>query len=298
MDLKALSGLQAQREQLDARRSRLSGDAYQQGLEAFARASRSDFQDREALRQALDAWFEAIKQQRSNPEPYISLGYLFLLLGDSRTAVMYLKAAQNIAPRHPDPPVLIELLLREGRAEPAVSPAAAQGSIDDESFEALEAELRDWLRRIQTWQPPVPTPADQERLQLANCHQELAQALSEFQAQLIALEAEFDVSQLRARLRPLESKLQQYGQAIRLSEQFAELSATIQQLYGLTRKASQDIGDEPLPDLEQLLDDCDAIADRLEAIEAKGFDISPLSGPYEALCQAIEKLQDKLDEQA
>ena len=87
MDLKALSGLQAQREQLDARRSRLSGDAYQQGLEAFARASRSDFKDREALRQALDAWFEAIKQQRGNPEPYISLGYLFLLLGDSRTAV-------------------------------------------------------------------------------------------------------------------------------------------------------------------------------------------------------------------
>ncbi|PKL77440.1 MAG: hypothetical protein CVV27_05415 [Candidatus Melainabacteria bacterium HGW-Melainabacteria-1] len=304
LELKALAGIQAQRNQLDARRGEQSGKLYQQGLTAFAQASQSDFADRAALREALVAWIEAIKQQRSNPAPYIALGYLFSLLGDGRTAIMYLKAAQNLDPAHPDPPVLIQHLLEAPvKAVSAQKPAIPAPTVDDESYEDLEDLLLVWIGRVQVWPLPVASLTPELHRQLAQCHQELAQAIAQFEKGLQELETEFDVADLRKRLRPLESRLQQYSLAIQQSRELAQLNQEITRFQGKVEQALQphshgaNLNPQLETEIEQWLDDCDAIADQLEALEAKSLDISSLLLNYESLSQLLAKLQDQLDEQ-
>src|ERR1043166_1607762 len=157
LQLKELAGLQNQRQALDGKRQEQSSQFYQQGMQAFARASQSDFHDKAALQQALDAWMQAIRHQRNNPAPYIALSYLFSLLGDTRTAMMYAKAAQQQDSRHPDPPKLIEhLLARQSPSKPVRSGDAVQPQDDDQSLDYFEQLLATWLRRISSWPAPVP----------------------------------------------------------------------------------------------------------------------------------------------
>ncbi|HEY9841777.1 MAG TPA: hypothetical protein V6D23_15050 [Candidatus Obscuribacterales bacterium] len=289
MQLNALAGIQAQRQQLDGRRAEQAGKLYQQGMDAFARASQSDFRDRAALREALDAWIEAIKHQRSNPAPHIALGYLFSLLGDTRTAIMYLKTAQNLDPKHPDPPVLIQQL----QALPAKAVQASSG-VDEEAYDQLEDLLLVWTGRIHAWPPPLASLSPEPFRQLGQCQQELAQALSEIEARLDQLETEFDVADLHKRLRPLEARLGQYALALKQSQELIRLNQEIVRLNDLVVAALQSHRSDIA--IEAWLDSCDALADRLEGLEEKGQDISALLPAYESLCQLLAKLQDQLDE--
>lgn len=296
MQLKALAGLQAQREALDSRRHGQADSFYQDGLKAFAQASNSEFRDRAALQQALEAWVQAVRHQRGNPEPCIALGYLFMILGDSRTAVMYLKTAERLAPDHPDPPAMLAHLAQPVRpaasaAAPAhathPAPAFPDGPDEDDVLDGI----RDWIVRLATWPPPQPAVGAGKAL--GRCRSELSEGLKLLTHQLNALDAEMDVAPLRAKLEPLERRCSEYGTALDLTMAFEKISAELQALEGTVRQAVA--MDMELTSLEKLLDRCDWIADRLDEYSNQGHDVSALENLYGRVCEQIEALQDRLD---
>ncbi|MGV3523435.1 MAG: hypothetical protein ACO1RX_04385 [Candidatus Sericytochromatia bacterium] len=284
MQLQALAGLQAQRDALDARRGAQAQQFYEQGLQAFAQAAQRGFRDKALLQQALEAWIQAVRQQRTQPEAYIALGYLFHMLGDKRSAVMYLKTAQQMAPQHPDPPMLLDLLLQR--------PSRAENEGDSE-WESLENQLREWHARLPHWPRAQASLDPAICLGLSTSRDELQTALARLQQGLQSLEHSQDVAPLRQQLLPLEQQLQGYVQALKQSQQLQQLQRDLAAAHQQVKTASQN--GLSAAGLEQLLDACDALADRVDALgEQPGSE--PLFDAYAELANAVERLQDKLDE--
>lgn len=104
MDFNALQQAQEHSHQASQQRAVEAHQLYLEGVAAFARAADSQFELRQPLRDALDAWMSAIRLYHSDPKPYVALGYLFLLLDDSIKSVKYFKAAQELQADQSDPP--------------------------------------------------------------------------------------------------------------------------------------------------------------------------------------------------
>lgn len=299
MDFKALQQLQTQN--LGARRQAEAIKLYQQGLEAFAQATASRFRDKQALRNAFDKWMDALKQHRQNPDPYIGLGYIFLILNDHRAALMYFKSAQGIQPDHPDAALLIQYLvdLTSGRAPqpPAGLPAGSDGSDYDALYDRAEQLLDLHLRQLRQLPGLKPSPHADERQQQEQICADQGQLVAEVKQMLKTLAVEIDTSELEKQLAVLETALRRLQTVKEASASFARLA---QEMQACSAEADRALAKVPMPGaealIESLLDRCDAFADQLDELENRRHDITALKPYYDELVESLNALQDKLDE--
>ena len=84
----------------------------EQAFQKVAEAQKSKFENKEALKQASNFFFDII---RTEPfvQAYVGLAYLFLLLDNKKSAILYLDAATNINPHDPDVKTLLEYTLAQ-----------------------------------------------------------------------------------------------------------------------------------------------------------------------------------------
>ena len=68
---------------------------YEEGLQELARAQASGFEDKEALKRASQAFFDAQCCSPNDMGAFVALGYLLLLLADHDHARKYLEHAIN-----------------------------------------------------------------------------------------------------------------------------------------------------------------------------------------------------------
>lgn len=301
-ELSALKDLQNQIQQLQIRRQATAQSHYARGLQALSRAIESNFYNKEALSQTLAAWFEALRHNRRDPEPCAGLGYLFLLLGDTRMAIRYFQTALQIEPQHADSLHWLTYIGEQNRisATQAVSRSSLSFEQGDPEKELLQLQeelfqlLRQWLEK------PLPDPGRAQHERIVQTQTYLEKTWKRFHEHMQKLEPKLDTGLLQHRLVALETLVHRYRSHQNLSQRFLALETEMQQelshvesaLVNLEQKGSS-VSDT---EIERLLDRCDLFADQLDEWCQQGYQTQSLASIYQKLAQELERLQDRLDE--
>lgn len=275
----------------------------------IAEAEAQGFTDKTPLKQAMRLFIQAARQRRSYVEPYIGLAYLSLLIDQKEVAQKYLLTALKLEPGNTDA-LQLQKYLNEGPeesdAESFALPefAAVSGLDPDKTYDQLEQNLFQMIRSLMKLPSPSPTVKADEFEQLRKQTEELASSTQSFDRQISGLEKEFDTSELRRRLRPLEVILQRSQRALEVSEQMQllqkQIAGLIETVRGISSRLQQPAAEllkRLEAELESVMDSCDWVADQLDQIDGQGHDISVLEHGYNILSAMIEGVRDTLDEQ-
>lgn len=272
----------------------------------IAEAEANGFTDKAPLKQAMRLFIQAARQRRTYVEPYIGLAYLSLLIDQKEVAQKYLQTALKIEPQNEDA-LRLQNYITEGPEESPTDsfslPELEKPLDHDQLYDQLEKTLFHWIRELMKLEPPVATlkPEDLETLQART--DELESRVLSFERQIGSLDKEFDTSELRRRMRPLEVMLQRGQRALEVSEQMQLIQKQVQGLAE-TVKAINARLQNPTADLlarlenemESVMDSCDWVADRLEQLDGQGHDISQLEHNYNILAAMIDQIRDVMDE--
>lgn len=305
MDLALLKELKNQTQSLATNRRQSSDDSYQVGIQHLAKAQESGFEDKASLKEASKHFIKAIQFGRQNPEPYIAMAYLLILLGDQMTATRYLSEARRVDPQNADAEVLFTFLQSPepvDEDEDDFELVALDGEAGDEDAQYEEAQrlIRSLLRQTQDL-PKHPALNPGAFKQLEEQYLELEQKLQQIYGVLEELELEMDTTHLAQQVRPLEAALQQFAKLRRMS---GRLIRVVQEMLQICEQLDADLGTLSLPgadagqwnqNLEKYLDDCDRFADLLDEVDEQGFSISQLEPYYNQLVGKVEALQDVID---
>ncbi len=267
-----------------------------QSLEKYIQAP-----SRSTMQEAVEILIAASRQNRSNPLPYVLLGRIYWSLQLKQVALIYLKAAQEIAPQDERVQALSELL--SSQRQPQIhqetnSPGISIANTDaDTLYEELEGLLRTEINNAMQMALPLQPSCDPGLIQtLAGYKIHLAQTLKSIHNQLEIVERELDTSKLKQQLKPLETRLFQVRVLERECEEFVQLRSQIQACHAEVHKALQAIP-VSADRLEGVLDQCDALADRLDHLSEQKIQIAELEDLYEPLIASISQWQDLLDGQ-
>lgn len=262
------------------------------------------FQDLAQTQLVLKAINNLLKREPKNAEANAYFAYLLHLFQEPQKAYFYAQMACQLEPEVDEYLDLREAI--ESELDPRVSTEEQHSDVFLEeielAYEEVEAYLHEWVHRIMQEKPLVATlvlPALEQLKQRAAQHQ---RALKTFKLQLNQLETEHDVQGLYHKLRPLEVRERQYQQVISISQVFYDLHSDIVRSGTSTAKLLHSLKNRQLAlkdaedKMEIVLDDCDRIADRLDDLDGKGNDISPVEPDYQELVASIAILQDYLED--
>lgn len=313
MDLSTLAKLQKKTASVARQRHDVSADLISRGFSALLTAQQEDFANRERLVEACELLLEAIRYQRSNPDPYVGVGYMYWLVGEYQESIAYLQEALIFDPQNEDARTLLDQMSQN---RPQARPADSSSSQNipelddtdpdyDELYDQTETQINRLVQEVSSFSPKdfgVRT----ERFAIEKMERKYA-GLIQKQDQLLAdlqfVEKEIDCDELRARLRPFNLFLERCRQILAKSWQQVELQQILNDHNIWIRKELIRIGrGDQLPDdfsqkrFEHLLEDCDALADQLDALEQEGHDVSGLVQSYEQLAAQVNNMQDLLDQ--
>jgi predicted RNase H-like nuclease (RuvC/YqgF family) len=270
-----------------------------QGFACLLGAEQENFQNRELLKKAADAFSLAIQYDRSNPAPYLGLAYLFILVKDTVNAAPYLAEARRLSPEHPDLMTLDKLLKPTSKTQDS----AFENAQTDVRYESLERVIRQTLLQYLQNQPQ-PSIEPQLFLNLQAQHAGLQQTFEQLQEQIQEIQAEIDTFELERQINPLQKQLKAFESALLVSQAYlrlrSEILKNLERIEALHQKIAYESQLSAIRQLEEeieiLLDRCDGIADQLDGYHEKGYDISAVEKYYNDLCQKLEFLQDKVEE--
>lgn len=320
-----MARIQASREKLDHRRHQEAEKLVAKAFQTLNQALDPAFaaQKRELLVQACDAFADALQQHRQNPEIYIGLGYLSILLQDPAQARNYLNEGQRLAPEHPDFAQMLDYLDQRlaapapasqapaapgsraflpVRSEALLPPAAALSDADyDRLYDQVEAEILQILQELPQIQVPLyPSLELHQDKPLQTVYQQLQARYQALRSRLDVLDQALDISELRQRLHMLEVFLKRCQTLFEAATEIQQVQQALLQLQQAVLGLLAQVGRVSIPvsQIDALLDRCDYLADRLDAFEGKKYAVAPLIASYERVVQQIEQLQEALEEQA
>lgn len=303
MDFSLLQQMKSQTNALSDTRRSTSEEAYQKGIDLLAQAQASQFEDKDALKQASENLIRAIQYGRQNLPAYVAMAYLLILLDDKMTAVRYLNEAKRIDPDHEDVVNLIEFIKNPNDAmehsdgddfSPELLGVANEG---DELYEEVQTLIQTELEALDliSWVPALTPQSfrilEEQYMHLEEVRAKLAEKLGE-------LEFEMDTGALQQHARPLEEAQQKIAGLRKSSHAMLKTLQEMQQnIDAVQQDVSCFIASSPeLEDkLEHYLDACDRFADVLDQTEEQGYAIAPFEAKYNQLVQTVEQLQDLLD---
>lgn len=295
MDFQALKSIQSQNSDLVSRRHSKSGELYQKGLEDLGKAIASKFKDKKKLQSAIGIFMQAIRSQRNNPEPYIALGYLFMLLNDFLSAKTYFNAVLDFDPNHADAKKFLHHI-RNNISQVTKRTASIQsdigGEIDyDQLYDSTEALIYTQLRILMAevsyqvvYVPEKIELLEKRKLQVQSIYEQINQRIT-------VIGKEYDVSELLVKLKPLETLYKNIEKAYLISQKMVQVTSDIQRTVEVVFQMFK----QGLGDLEPIFDKCDFYADQLDELDEAGYKIKPVEKKYLQLIALIEKLQDRLD---
>ncbi|PIQ26916.1 hypothetical protein COW36_16925 [bacterium (Candidatus Blackallbacteria) CG17_big_fil_post_rev_8_21_14_2_50_48_46] len=325
MDFKQLMTMRDEIGSLSSKRHRESDVSFLNGMNLLEKAYERQFQDKELLLKASEAFMQAIQNNRMNPDPYVGIAYLFLLLNNTNKAIRYLNEARRVAPSHENARLLLDSILEKEEIEKEMTgevseeqpfaetiafagdhlPVLGPDHDFDALYDDLEALLMEESRKLMdepfdarpSLQAENLGPIEVRLTQLSKIYKHLDQQLS-------ILDQEIDTSELRVRLRPLDVMKRRMEQVLSTTKSLQEIQSSsrlanksAQQLFR-TILSIQTREEAKLQEqsLEKLLDECDRIADMLDAISENGFSIAEIEDDYQQLVGTVETCQDLLDE--
>lgn len=299
--LKTLKAAQRELEQREEMRLQAARNQFAQAQALLQEYNRNP--DKNTLRQCMLQLTGCVSMMRSYPEPYLWLAYIYLVLGLPQLSLKYLRVAQHLGCQ--DPLLAkIQAALQNGFQAPRVKRAGAathsqtppQG-LAETDFDALYEEVLGVIQTEMRAAMDIPLPlgptADPGILTpLYRAGNRLSESISLIQGQLDLLDQEMECSELFRKLRGLESRQRMLAQLLEASEQ---CQALLQTMQGLSQRVSEALLQPSEVALERFLDQCDSIADQLDAFSAQGWAITELEVVYQNLIDQITLLQEQLD---
>jgi hypothetical protein len=317
MNLKTLSQFESVTSRLASNRTQNADKFTDHGLECLARVLNQTQvkEQKKLLLGAFDAFVNALSSQRSQPEPYIGIAFVLILIGNYPKALNYLKEARRLSPEHPDLTLLFDMIQKlqlkgktnAGASRIAVVEVQNTENIDyDELYDQIEMTIVTEVRLMMQDNRSIPHPSCEERdlNNLRSKHDALWKLYSSIRDQLKVLEEEIDTSDLESHLKPFSVSLNRFEVALKISHDLIQLKSNIieqtkqSQVLINEIKVSDDPNDLPVAEenLEVLLDDCDRFADQLDDADGKKYPVKPLLTLYAKMVAQLETLQDLLDE--
>ncbi|PIQ27006.1 hypothetical protein COW36_16150 [bacterium (Candidatus Blackallbacteria) CG17_big_fil_post_rev_8_21_14_2_50_48_46] len=318
MDFEQISKIQKTRQDLEKKRQenaeKALENAFQKMAEAFEQSHPS--KKKACLLDACEAFAEALKQQRSNPEIYIGMAYLLITLHEHAQALNYLQEAERLAPQHPDIHKMRDYLAHRpqtNKTQPqahalvsaSLSPLQKQASENlseadfDRLYEETETQLQTLLKAIQAEKMPLRATLEiAQTPDLKNRYQHYLEQTNILKSDLDLLDQEFEISELEQNFSLLNIFLKRCQKLLSESAELLCLYTDLKALLGrvTAQLKSLTAPNTPLPDCESLLDQCDSLADRLDELENKGYELTALLAVYEKIVESLEDLQNNLDE--
>lgn len=193
-----LNALQHAHQKMASQRQRTGLNFIELAYENLARSEVSGFEDKEALKAAVDFFIKALKYT-PGVEGFVGLSYVYLLLGNTPMAKRYLTMAQDKAPQDPD------VLALRAYAE---NPMVVEEEDPDAAMDTLEALIFAQEKQLRHW----PLPHLDQALPNAKDHAERTLMLSE-NLRLIRTkldELKEDDADLLHRIRHLDDTHQKY----------------------------------------------------------------------------------------
>lgn len=265
----------------------------QQAYHLIAESEATGFTDKQALRQAMQLFSQALRQQRTALEPYIGMAYLAMLLNQNEISRKCLLTALQLSPDHPDALSLLHYL--DGEITAISEPHDSKGV--DLDYDVLETELFHLAHHLAQEDLPNADPHSETQTTL-QCHLEnLQQKVEYFEQKLSPLEDYFNTTNLRQHLKPAENCIRVCLQRLELCR---EMQATQQHMQNLNYalRALSDL-QEPLQEkereLEKLNDQIEELSERLQRFAQDGGKITDLEHSFRILQAMLEQMQDNLD---
>jgi hypothetical protein len=251
---------------------------------------------------------DTLRYKTAQAKPYVLMAYVLLIYNHVHQAVRFQKLAESIEPELPEVVAMRALIDRvisggtEAPLAPVSDPALLPPDLSEEGlYDQIETLIFEQVKSL-LQSPPLPSPSldTQAFLALTQRQAELETVYDTFMARLLPLETDWDISELKLRLRPIESRLKQFARQRSLFERLSTLeqrikaeSHALKTLYRDLNRAAPGLTDR---DLEVYYDRCDGFADEIDELEQQGCDILPLLGIYQELTSALDQLQDALDD--
>ncbi|MGV3525552.1 MAG: hypothetical protein ACO1RX_15085 [Candidatus Sericytochromatia bacterium] len=267
----------------------------------IAEAEAGDFANKALLKQALQLFIQAVRQQRRAPEPYIGLAYLAILLEQRDQARRYLQTALGLNPQQSDAAQLLSYLEDTPPSASGIPTFAEVAFSDlDRLHEHIEQQLYDFVRTLMQQAPPEISFEAEAIRALRQTSTALQNQIQSFESRIVLLEGEFDTADLRRRLRPADAIFKRYQRALDSSEsqmliheEIIRLIERVRSLFG--QSETQPLSPARERELESLMDRCDWLADRLDELAAEER-LETLEYRYHALIEMIEQVREKLDD--
>lgn len=294
-----------------ARQHRLTLDGlFDEAILAFERSSASGFSDKEALRLSLDCFHRMIAHDSGDQRPYTFVGYVCYLMDRLDDAENYLRHAHSLNPDEPDTVTLLNLIAkeREGvvfKTYRSDLPRAEQ-RID---LAALYSELAGFVqvRLRKLYQVDQAQPAEGDALnRLRESSAELEGFISACQGAIGILREAYTDDELDMLMQPLLSRQAQLVRRRQHAEQVLGLRRRLGEATQTADRLIKEVRSLRTPAdmarfeavLEACYDECDALADLLDALAGQGTDILALEKSYERLLRFVRQAQDAFSERS
>lgn len=302
MDLKALLKTH---EQVASKRKNLGTQACEEGYNLLVKAEETGFKDKTLLKSASEAFIRAIRQERSNAEAYVGLGYLLLLISDFEGAEKQLKAALQLTPDNSDAKALLEFSQHKRLGIPLKS-SQPEPEESEQLFVQFVERIQTATRKAKAAQLKQPLMDTAQLQALVKEHGESQWRYQQLEHELAELDQSLHADSLKGILNSFAGVLRHQTKMIQTSLTFQKLDQALMRQMERVRdgivnlpqlRSKEAIQTFEQNTLEDLLDQCDKLADQLDSISEQGHDIRSLEKKYESLVQMIENLQEQIDGQ-
>jgi tetratricopeptide (TPR) repeat protein len=310
-----ISQFENQLSALSKKRQQESERHYRMGFQILETAFRQGFQNLSLFEQACTEFIHAIRHNRADVRPYLSLSYVFSLVNNYPNAWKYAKAALELAPENK---VVLnwEKTLQAQEKKAALKKQAPQVLNPPNQmileptpqnlqtvYSNLQRFLIEQVKHVMELKAPEPS-LDHTLLNELNHSMLIFQKKAEqIESQFIWLEKHKNIDDLRKLYTPFDTNLRRYREAIGVAMSLSEMLENCQNLgqeVAVLREKIKQLKDfNSIPqiseELEYFLDQCDYLADNIEYLDSQGYDLSLVEKAYEKLSNDVAYCQDQLD---
>lgn len=298
MNFKELQQIQSRKKSSDQSRHQQAEKNLQKAFDALSEGLKSKGATRKQwFLRSCDAFGLALSTHRSNPECYIGLAYLHILLNQKTAAFNYIYEAQRLDPGHPDVPTMLAFLKK--KPEPQESKTRASQDLES-LYDSLTEDMTLAKSQIKTLTPLLKPVIGDALVQQERMFHQWNQKYGHFEEQIQKVDQEFDTHELQTEMFGFTKYIHDLQTCLNISRQMNLVYQGIEQLIHQAQETLKTFSQQERPTLEQalekMLDQCDALADKLDDFDERGHSIELLEPGYHQMLTVLEILQESLDD--
>ena len=301
MDLDALKTLKQASHRADAKshaRHGMAEEQFHKAIELLKQFKKTDFQDKALDQEASQLLITSIQKNRLDARPYVALGYLVLIYGETLKGIQFLREALKLDPNNPDAQRLLNVAQTSGvliKETPASESIAAIKPVEvstheptpdqlDEMYEQTYDLILEQQKQVQSLMGRLkPTFLESELKGLQYLADQWFNFHQRLNSRLELLEREFEMDELTSALIPLHKAQEKLQEAISLSETMLALDQQLNVLQTTLTQQNESVA--------SLVERYEAITHQLHPLKEKNLDLTFLLKRFNEVTEKLELLK-------